>query len=137
MEINNKKNRLLRYKFYFIMFSLAICLTVNAFFCSAHNRFEILDKTTVTETWATSETTVINGESEDISNVQASFLNTNNSYKETITKDIKSIFMIAALPEGISLLLIFVIVFLIFFLIILTLLPDGWTLINQKVRLDN
>lgn len=137
MEINNKKNHLSRIKVYFIMLLFAVCSTMNVFFCSAYNLYELLDKTTEIETWTISESFVANEDSDNDTYVKASFLNKNNSYNETITKNISSILMIADIPRGISLLLFLIIVFLFFFLTLFILLPDRCTLINLKVRLDN
>lgn len=137
MEINNKKNHSSHNRVSFNMLLFAICLTMNMLFCSAYNLYEISDKTTAIETWAISESIVADEGSDNTTYFKASFLNKNNSYNETITKNICSILTIAAIPEGISLLLFLIIVFLFFFLTLFILLPDGWTLINQKVRLDN
>ncbi len=137
MEIKNKKNHLSRIRVSFIMLLLAMCLTMNVLFCGTLNLYEFLDKTTVIETWGISESIADNEDSDNTSYVKASLLNKSNSYKETITKNINSIFMITAIPKGISLLFFLIIVFLLFFLTLFILLPDGWTLINQKVRLDN
>jgi len=43
----------------------------------------------------------------------------------------------AAVPKGFGLLLFLIIVFLFYFSALFILLPDEWTLINQKVRLDD
>ena len=137
MEINNKKNHLSRIRVFFSMLLFAMCLTMNVFFCSTYNLYKLLDKTTVIETCAISESIAANEDVDNSAFIKASFLNKNNSYNETITKNICSIIMIAAIPEGISLFLFLNIVFLNFFLALFILLPDVWTLINQKVRLDN
>lgn len=133
----NKNYHLSRIRVYFIMLLFAICFTMNVFFCSNYNLYESLDGAAVIETWAISESIVINKDSDNTTNVKASFLNKINSNNETIVKNIGSLFMIAAIPKGISLLLFLIIVFLFFYLTLFILLPDGWTLINQKVRLDN
>lgn len=133
----NKKNHLSRIRVYFIMLLFAICFTMNVFFCSNYNLYESLDGAAVIETWAISESIVINKDSDNTTYGKSSFFNKNNSNNETIAKNIGSLFMIAAIPKGISLLLILIIVFLFFYLTLFILLPDGWTLINQKVRLDN
>lgn len=133
----NKNYHLSRIRIYFIMLLFAICFTMNVFFCSNYNLYESLNGATVIETWAISESIIINKDSVNTTNVKASFLNKINSNNETIAKNIGSLFMIAAIPKGISLLLFLIIVFLFFYLTLFILLPDGWTLINQKVRLDN
>lgn len=137
MEINNKKNNLSRIRVSFMMILFAMCLTVNVLFCSTYNLYELLDKTTVIEAWANSESIVANENSDNTTYVNASSLNKNNSDNETITKNIRSIMMTADISKGISLLLFLIIAFLFFFLTLFILLPNGWTLINQKVRLDN
>lgn len=137
MGINNNKNHLSRIRVSFSMLLFAMCITVNVLFLSTYNIYELPDKTSVIESWAISESNVANKDSDNTTYFKASFLNKNNSYNETITKNVCSIFMIAAIPKGISLLLFLIIVFLFFFLTIFKLLPDRWTLVNQKVRLDN
>ncbi|MTK06670.1 MAG: hypothetical protein F8N38_06265 [Hungatella sp.] len=137
MELNNKKNHLSLTRVYFIMFLFTMCLTMNVLFCSAYNLYELLDKTTVIETWAISESFVANEDTDNTTNVKASFLNKSNPYNQIITKNISSIPMIADVPRRISQFLFLIIVFLFFFLTLFILLPDRWTLINQKVRLDN
>lgn len=134
MEINIKKNHLSRIRAYSIMILFAMCLTMNVFFYSTYNLYELLDKTIVIDTGAISESIVINEDSDNNAFVNASLLNKNNSNYETITKNISSILMIEAIPKGISL---FFFLLQLFFLSLFILLPNGWTLINQKVRLDN
>lgn len=137
MGINNKKNHLSRISIFFIMLLFAMCLAMNVLFCSNYSPYELLDKATVIETWAISESVVANGDGDSTTDFKASFLNKNNSYNETISKNICSIFVFAAIPKGISLLLFLIVVLLFFFSTFFILLPNGWTLINQKVRLDN
>ena len=137
MEINNKKNNLSHIRVSFSMFLFAICLTLNVFFCNTYNLNELLDKTTVIETWAISESIVANEDCDNATYFNTSLLNKNKSYNEAIEKNICSIAINAAIPKGISLLLFLIIIFLFFFLTVFILLPDEWTLINQKVRLDN
>jgi hypothetical protein len=137
MDINNKKNHLSRIKVSFIMLLFAMCLTMNIILCSNYNPYELLDKTTVIETWKIPENIVINGDGDDTTYFRSSFLNENNSYTETITKNICPFLIMVAIPGGNRLLLFSIIVFLFFFLTLFILLPNGWTLINQKVRLDN
>ena len=119
------------------MFLFAVCITVNALFCSAYNLYELLDKTTVSETWKISESIVTNEDGNNTACFRTLFLNKNNSSNETITKNRCSILMITAIPKAMGLLLFLIIVFLFFFLTLFILLPDKWTLINHKVRLDN
>ena len=103
-------------------------LTMNVFFCSNYNLYELLDKPTVIETMAISENIVTNENDDDTTHFKASFLNKNNSHAEMIT---------AAVPKGFGPLLFLIIVFLFYFSALFILLPDEWTLINQKVRLDD
>ena len=135
MKINNKKHHLSRIRAYFIMLLFVMCLTMNVLFCSTYN--DLLDKTTVIDTWANSESVVANEDSDNTAHVKSLFLNKNTSNNETITKNISSILLNTDIPKEISLILFLVIVFLFFFLTLFILLPDEWTLINQKVRLDN
>ncbi|WP_343248963.1 hypothetical protein [Diplocloster hominis] len=137
MKINNKKNHLSRMLFFFIMLLFVMGLTMNVFLCSNYNLYGLLDKTAVIETWANSESIVSNEGGDDTPHFKASFLGKNNSHTETITKNICPIPMIAAIPNGFSLLLFLIIVFLFSFSAFFILLPDEWTLINQKVRLDD
>ena len=128
MEINNKKYNLSYIRAFFIMLLFAICLTVNVLFWSTYNFYELLDKTAVTETWANSESIAANEGSDNTTCVKASFLNKNNSHTEMIT---------AAVPKGFGPHLFLIIVLLFYFSALFILLPDEWTLINQKVRLDD
>lgn len=136
MEINNKKNHLSRIRFTFIMLLFVMCLAMHVFFCS-NNLYELLDKAAVIETWTISENIVANEGGNLTTDQKPSLLNKDNFYNKTITKNIHSIRMIAAIAKGISLLLFLIIVFLFFFFTLFILLPDEWTLINQKVRLNN
>lgn len=136
MEINNKKNHLSRIGFTFIMLLFVMCFAMHVFFCS-NNLYELLDKAAVIETWTISENIVANDGGDLTTDQKPSFLNKDNFYNKTITKNIHSIRKIAAIAKGISLLLFLIIVFLFFFFTLFILLPDGWTLINQKVRLNN
>ena len=113
MGINNKKNHLFRSLIFFIMLLFVMGLTMNVLFCSNYNLYKLLDKPTVIESIAISE---------------ASFLNKNNSHTEMIT---------AAVPKGFGPHLFLIIVLLFYFSALFILLPDEWTLFNQKVRLDD
>lgn len=137
MEINNKKNQLSRILIFFIMLLFAMGLTMSVLFCSNYNLYELLDKTTAIETWAISESIVSNDDGDDTALYNASFLSENNSHTASITKNRCPIPVIAAIPKDFSLRLFLTIVFLYFFSALFRLLPDEWTLINQKVRLDD
>lgn len=137
MEIQNEKNQPFRNRVSFRMLLFAMCLTMNVLFCGTYHLYELLDRTTVIETQVISENIVASEGGENTTSFKASFLNKNHSYDETITKNIRPTPIIAAIPEGISLHLFLTIVFLFFFLTFFILLPDEWTLVNQKVRLDN
>lgn len=137
MEINNKKNQLSRILIFFIMLLFAMGLTMNVLFCSNYNLYELLDKTTAIETWAISESIVSNDDCDDTTLYNASFLSENNSHAASVTKNRCSIPVIAAIPKDFILRLFLTIVFLYFFSALFRLLPDEWTLINQKVRLDD
>lgn len=137
MERNKKKNHLSRILIFFIMLLFAMGLTMNVLFCSNYNLYKLLDKTTVIETLAISESIVSNEDGDDTTHFKVSFSSKNNSHTETITKNKSPISIIAAIPKGFSLLLILIIIFLFYFSTLFILLPDEWTLINQKVRLDD
>ena len=77
---------------------------------------------------AISENIVTNENDDDTTHFKASFLNKNNSHTEMIT---------AAVPKGFGPHLFLIIVLLFYFSALFILLPDEWTLINQKVRLDD
>lgn len=119
------------------MLLFAMCLIMNVFFCGAHNPNELLDKTTAIETRRISDSIAANEGGDTDTSSKALFLNKDNSYHKTISKNIFPILIAAAIPIGISVLLFLITVFLFFCLTLCILLPDGWTLINQKVRLDN
>lgn len=110
---------------------------MNVLFCSNYNLYELIDKTTVTEAWAISENIVSSEGDDDTTHFKVSLSSDNNSHTETVTKNIYPIPIIAAIPKGFSLLFFLIIVFLYFFLTLFRSLPDEWTLISQKVRLDD
>lgn len=107
MKRMNNKNHLSRIAFSCIMLLFVVCLPINAIFCSNYTLNQSLDETTKFETRTISENTVAN-EYEDV-----------------------------AIPTGFAQFLFLMFVFPLFFFALLILLPDEWTLINQKVRLDN
>lgn len=137
MKMNKKKIYLSHILIFFIMLLFAAGLTMNVHFCSNYNLYELIDKTTVTETWGVSESIVSNGGNDDTAHFKALLLSENDSHTETITKNICPIPIIAVIPKGFSLRLFLIIVFLYFFSTLFRLLPDEWTLIRQKIRLDD
>ena len=128
MGINNKKNHLFRSLIFFIMLLFVMGLTMSVLFCSNYNLYKLLDKPTVIESMAISENIVTNENDDDTTHFKASFLNKNNSHTEMIT---------AAVPKGFGPHLFLIIVLLFYFSALFILLPDEWTLFNQKVRLDD
>lgn len=134
MEINNKKNYVIHIRIYFIMFLFAMCLTMNVFFCVTYNPYESLGKTAVIETGTIFKSIAANDDSNNTSYYRSLFLNINNYHTKTTTKYVCPISMIAAIPERVCQFLIRITVF---YLILYILLPNGWTLINQKIRMDN
>lgn len=136
MGINSKKNHLSRISVYIIMLLFAMCIPMNVLFCGNYNSYELLNKSTANEMWTTSESVVVDEDIDNTTDFKTSFLSKNNTYDETLTNNTSSILVIAAIPQGISLLLYLTVVFLFIIATSFILLPDGWTLINQKVRLD-
>lgn len=110
---------------------------MNMLFCNNYNVYELIDKATATEACKILESIVFNEDGNDTSHFKVSFLSENNSHTETITKNICPILIIATISKELSLPLFLIIVFLYFFLTLFRLLPNKWTLISQKVRLDN
>ena len=94
-------------------------------------------RTTVIEARANSESSFSNEGGDKTTCFKTSFLSENNSDTEIITKNICPIPVIAAITQEFSLFLFVILVFLYFFSAFFRLLPDEWTLINQKVRLDD
>ena len=140
MEINNKKNHLSRMLFFFIMLLFVMGLTIltmNVLFCSNYNPYGLSGKTTVIEARAISESSFSNEGGDKTTCFKTSFLSENNSDTGIITKNICPIPVIAAITQEFSLFLFIILVFLYFFSAFFRLLPDEWTLINQKVRLDD
>lgn len=136
MEINNSKNRLSRIIAFFVILLFTMCLTMNGLLGGNYNLYEPLDKTTVIETWTISESIAANQDSDNETYYKSLFLNNNNSHTETITKNTCPISIIAAIPKGFSLFPFLIIVYLFIFLTLFSLLPNNWTLIDQKIRLD-
>lgn len=137
MEINNKKNCPSHVIIIFAMLLFAMCLTANTFFCGNDTFYELLDKTRITETWAISESITTNEDSDNALYFTPSFLNENNSQIKSITRKLYSNPIIASILKEFSLFLYLTIFFLYFFFTLFILLPDEWTLTNQKVRMDN
>lgn len=73
MEINSKKNHLFCIRASFVMLLLAMCLTINVFFCSSYSFYEFLDKTTAIEPWDISEGIVVKGDGNNTTYSEASF----------------------------------------------------------------
>lgn len=137
MEMNHKKNHLFRIRIAFIMLLFAMCLTMNVFFGSSYHLHELSDESVRIETWEITESIAASGDGDNTTNFKTSFLPLNHSSHETTTKNICTIHMPAAIPNGIFLPLFLIIVFLLFFRTLFILLPDDRTLMNQKVRLNN
>lgn len=137
MGINNKKNYLSRIRVSFSMLLFVMCLTLNVFFCGTYNLYELLNKTAVIEMRVSSESIADIGDGNNTTYFKAPLFNKTNFYDETITKNIGSLCMNTAIPKGISRLLFLIIIFLFSYLTLFILLPDRWTLINQKIRLDD
>lgn len=136
MKINNSKNRLSHIIAFFVMVLFTMCLTMNVLLGGNYNLYESLDNTTVIETWTISESVAANQDSDNTTHFRPLFLNNKDSHTETIRKSICPISIIAAIPKGFSLFPFLLIVFLFIFLTLFILLPNSWTLINQKIRLD-
>lgn len=89
MEKNNMKNNLARIIACFIMLLFAVCSIVNVFFCADYNFYEFIDKTAVIGTQPISEIVAANEGDDNTACFESSFLNNNNSYIKTITKNSK------------------------------------------------
>ena len=137
MEMNHKKNHLSRIAIFFIMLLFAMCLTMNVFSGSSYHLHELSDKPARIETWKITESIAASGDGDNTTCFKTPFLPLNHSFHETTTKNICTVHIPAALPNGIGQPLFLIIVFLLFFRTLFILLPDGRTLMNQKVRLDN
>lgn len=136
MEIHDEKNHLYNIIIFFSMLLFAVCLTMNVIFGSNYYPYESLDNTIIYKTWTISNNITVNEDSDNVTYSKSLFLNNNNSYTETIIKNICPVPIIAVISKGFSLLLIPIIIFLFFFLNLFILLSDRWTLVNQKIRLD-
>ena len=134
MKTKNKKKHLLRIIVSFIMILFAMCLAMNVLLYGNSRLYEFSDKTSIIETRGISESIDTSEESSNTICFKLSLLDKNDLHTEDITSPIP---MPAAFSNGFSPQLFLTIVFLLFFLTLFILLPDGCTLINQKVRLDN
>lgn len=137
MEMNHKKNHLSCIGVFFIMLLFAMCLTLNVFSGSSYHLYGLSDEAARIETWEITESIAASGDGDNTTNYKTSFLPLNHSSHETTTKNICTIHMSVAIPNGSVLPLFLIIVFSLFFRTLFILLPDGRTLMNQKVRLDN
>lgn len=136
MGIQNQKNDLYRIIILFSMLLFAACLTMNVFLCGNCHLYELSDKAAVFETRTISEGIVTNKSGDDTVYFKSLFQDKNTSHTKTITKNTCPIPMNAAAPQGVSVLLFLIIVFPFFFLTLCTFLPDRWTLVHRKIRLD-
>ena len=142
MKTKNKKKHLLRIIVSFIMILFAMCLAMNVLLYGNSRLYEFSDKTSIIETWEISESIDTSEESSNTICFKLSLLDKNDLHTEDLisvgyTRHTFPISMPAAFSNGFSPQLFLTIVFLLFFLTLFILLPDGCTLINQKVRLDN
>ena len=134
MEISNKKRHLFYIRIYFIMFLFAMCLTMNTFFYITNNSYESLNNITIIETERVSESIAANEDSNNTNYYKSSFLEKNNYHAKPMIENLYSVSIFSAILKRFSWLLIRIIVF---YLILFIFLPNGWTLINQKIRMDN
>lgn len=137
MKMNYKSNHLSRIRITFSMVLFVMCFAMNALFCGNYNPYESLDQAAVIEAWTISEGIVTTENNEDTLDSISSSLNKNDPHAESIANNRSAISMMAAVPDRSGLFLFLIIAFLDFFLNLFILLPDGWTLITHKVRLDN
>ena len=133
MGISKKEIRLFHIEIYYVMFLFAMCLTMNAFSCVTYSSYESLNNITVIETGRISES-IAKEDSNNTNYYTSSFLDKNNYHVKLTIENIYLASIFLAIPKKFSWLLIRIIVF---YLILFIFLPNGWTLINQKVRLDN
>lgn len=128
MQINN--NHISHIRIYFIMLLFTVCLAMNTLIFSNYSFYELPDKTDVTDTCKISENIAADEVGDNAACFKSSLSDKNDSEPDTeiITDSICPILKIAAIPKRFS---------LSFFVFETVLLSDRWTLINQKVRLDN
>ena len=136
MGMNTKKNYLYHITIFFVMFLYAAFLTMSVFLGSEYNFNEFLDKTTAIKEWTISENNISNKDDNNEVYLNHAFLNQCRPHTKTITKNICSIPMIAAIPKEFSLLIFRSIFSLFSFLSQDILFSNKWTLVNQKIRLD-
>lgn len=133
MGVSKKEIRLFHIKIYFVMFLFTMCLTMNAFFCITYSSYESLNNITVIKTGRISES-IAKEDSNNTNYYTSSFLDKNNYHVKPTIENIYLASIFSAIPKKFSWLLIRIIVF---YLILFIFLPNGWTLINQKIRMDN
>ena len=94
MEIHDEKNHLYNIIIFFSMLLFAVCLTMNVIFGSNYYPYESLDNTIIYKTWTISNNITVNEDSDNVTYSKSLFLNNNNSYTETIIKNIcKTLFI--------------------------------------------
>lgn len=130
MKTNNKKNHLSHIMIFFIMLLFAACLTVNAVVCSRgvfncnHNLYEQSDQAGIIETQAA------------LKRIDTG-LAAKGDGDDNITRNKCPIPVSMVLSKGYGQFIFLVIAFLFFYKILFIVLSERWTLIDQKVRLDN
>lgn len=131
MGISKKEIRLFHIRIYFVMFLFSMCLTMNASVCITYNSCESLNNITVIETGRISES-IDKEDSNNTNYYTSSFLERNNYHAKPMIENLYSVSIFSAILKIFSWLLIRIIVF---YLILFIFLPNGWTLINQKIRM--
>lgn len=111
-----------------------MCLTMNTFFYITNNSYESLNNITIIETERVSESIAANEDSNNTNYYKSSFLEKNNYHAKFKTENISSIPMFTAISKRFSWPIIRIIIF---YLSLFIFLPNGCTLINQKIRMDN
>lgn len=89
------------------MLLFAMCLSVNMFFCSIYNPWDILDKVDIVENGLISEHIDDNEDNPNPTNANASLLNKINSYNEGI--------VMADIPKSLLFFLFYFLFFTLFF----------------------
>ena len=137
MKLTCKKKNLLNIKLAFIIMLLAICMSMNILLLGKADVYYSYEKITDYEVKSVAQSEPVEGDPGHISIDNTSYLQKPSPNKGTFTKKALSIFIDAALSNSTCLNIIFVIFCIILNLSLFISLPDDWTLINQKVRLDD
>jgi hypothetical protein len=137
MELNCRKKAISYVMNISIIIILAMFITMHAFFYGSSDILNLHDETTAYEGMEITELEADEVETDNIISASTLKYGISKGNSADTTEKTTSIITYASYPSSIAFNTILIIAFIIFCLSLFKILPDDWTLINQKVRLDD